>query len=85
MTQYLELEMELNGQEAAVSALEKYKSDPRHAPAHHFAYHFYKTYVPDSTEQQLVELEVCGGLCWVEMGWDVEERLREVLLVSDMC
>lgn len=61
MMQYLELESHLNGQEAAVSALEKYKANPCHAPAHHLAHSFYKTFVPASTERQLVELEVCGG------------------------
>ncbi|XP_050710428.1 uncharacterized protein LOC126995172 [Eriocheir sinensis] len=57
MMQYLELEAHLNGQEAAVSALEKYKADPRRAPAHHLAHCFYKTFTPASTERQLVELE----------------------------
>ncbi|XP_063845433.1 uncharacterized protein LOC135091606 isoform X1 [Scylla paramamosain] len=58
MLQFLELEKELYGQESAISVLERYKSDPCHAPAHHLAYHFYKNLVPGSVMEQLMELEV---------------------------
>ena len=58
MLQFLELEKELYGQESAVGALERYKSDPRRAPAHHLAYQFYKNLVPESDTEQLMELEV---------------------------
>ena len=57
MLQFLELEKELYGQESVVGALERYKSDPRRAPAHHLAYQFNKNLVPESVTEQLMELE----------------------------
>ncbi|KAK8381637.1 hypothetical protein O3P69_018621 [Scylla paramamosain] len=63
MLQFLELEKELYGQESAISVLERYKSDPCHAPAHHLAYHFYKNLVPGSVMEQLMELEHICRAC----------------------
>ncbi|XP_063845531.1 uncharacterized protein LOC135091650 isoform X2 [Scylla paramamosain] len=63
MLQFLELEKELYGQESAISVLERYKSDPCRAPAHHLAYHFYKNLVPGSVMEQLVELECISRAC----------------------
>ncbi|XP_063845461.1 uncharacterized protein LOC135091623 isoform X2 [Scylla paramamosain] len=63
MLQFLELEKELYGQESAISVLERYKSDPCHAPVHHLAYHFYKNLVPGSVMEQLMELEHISRAC----------------------
>ncbi|KAG0711858.1 hypothetical protein GWK47_019716 [Chionoecetes opilio] len=57
MLQFLEVEKELHGQDSAIRVLGEIHGEERRAPAHHLAYHFYRTLVPGSTQQQLTQLE----------------------------
>ncbi|KAG0710441.1 hypothetical protein GWK47_022777 [Chionoecetes opilio] len=51
------LRRSLHGQDSAIRVLEEYWGRSEGPPAHHLAYHFYRTLVPGSTQQQLTQLE----------------------------
>ncbi|XP_071521704.1 uncharacterized protein [Panulirus ornatus] len=64
MEQYLDLENELYGTDAAVSTLKIYlEKNPNHLPAHRLSYHFHKHNVPDSNVNQVKALKEIARMC----------------------